>query len=345
MVDNVLYICGAGFSAPLGLPVMSNFLSRSKDIYYGNRSKYKYFQDVYDVLDGPTKIKNYFHCDLGNIEEVLSILEVDALINGTGLRDEIINFICDVIREYTPPLEIAPNMPGNWQGFIFGQPGPWRGYLDFVGNLLRAKMHRRSLPQKPFFEWSLNNEINYRYAVVTFNYDLVFETCINAFVKTHNSGSIFDPVADDERWSRLKILKLHGTVDNNQIIPPTWNKTSYPRVGGDWKEAHELIKEAQHIRFIGYSLPVTDSYATYFLKASIGRSQHLKSIDAIVLDPTGEVKRRYEELISFRPFRFFNISCQQILDRLTVLKAYARMDLVTFDDLETVTSSFSPSDV
>ena len=33
VTDRGVYIVGAGFSAPLGLPVMSNFLMKSKDMY------------------------------------------------------------------------------------------------------------------------------------------------------------------------------------------------------------------------------------------------------------------------------------------------------------------------
>lgn len=32
-VENVVYILGAGFSAQFGLPIMSNFLEKSKDMY------------------------------------------------------------------------------------------------------------------------------------------------------------------------------------------------------------------------------------------------------------------------------------------------------------------------
>lgn len=32
-VENVVYILGAGFPAQFGLPIMSNFLEKSKDMY------------------------------------------------------------------------------------------------------------------------------------------------------------------------------------------------------------------------------------------------------------------------------------------------------------------------
>jgi len=35
-LEKVVYLLGAGFSAPLGLPVMSNFLEKSKDIYFAD---------------------------------------------------------------------------------------------------------------------------------------------------------------------------------------------------------------------------------------------------------------------------------------------------------------------
>lgn len=43
MPEKVVYILGAGFSAPLGLPVMSNFLVKSKDLYFSDTEKYKRF--------------------------------------------------------------------------------------------------------------------------------------------------------------------------------------------------------------------------------------------------------------------------------------------------------------
>ena len=33
-MERVVYLLGAGFSAPLGLPVMSNFLEKSKYMYF-----------------------------------------------------------------------------------------------------------------------------------------------------------------------------------------------------------------------------------------------------------------------------------------------------------------------
>ncbi len=69
-MDKVVYITGAGFSAPLGLPVMSNFLLKAKDMYAVNSKKYAHFQEVFEQLDGMARIKHYFSSDLFNIEEI-----------------------------------------------------------------------------------------------------------------------------------------------------------------------------------------------------------------------------------------------------------------------------------
>lgn len=40
-IQRVAYLLGAGFSAPLGLPVMSNFLAKAKDLYFEDQERYE----------------------------------------------------------------------------------------------------------------------------------------------------------------------------------------------------------------------------------------------------------------------------------------------------------------
>ena len=56
-MENVVYLLGAGFSAPLGLPVMDNFLEKSKDLYQKDPQKYADFLDVFKEIDRLGKIK------------------------------------------------------------------------------------------------------------------------------------------------------------------------------------------------------------------------------------------------------------------------------------------------
>ena len=49
-IDKVVYVLGAGFSAPLGIPVMSNFLVKSKDMYFASPERFSHFQKVFDRI-------------------------------------------------------------------------------------------------------------------------------------------------------------------------------------------------------------------------------------------------------------------------------------------------------
>jgi len=70
MKNRIVYILGAGFSAPLGLPVMSNFLELSKDIYFStedNSNEFLHFKKVFDTIRSMNVAKSYFNSDLSNI--------------------------------------------------------------------------------------------------------------------------------------------------------------------------------------------------------------------------------------------------------------------------------------
>ncbi|HEX2982138.1 MAG TPA: hypothetical protein VHO28_01205, partial [Ignavibacteriales bacterium] len=68
-MERITYLLGAGFSAPLGLPVMSNFIEKSKNLYYCDREKYKHFQNILNSIWELNTIEKYYDTDLTNIEE------------------------------------------------------------------------------------------------------------------------------------------------------------------------------------------------------------------------------------------------------------------------------------
>jgi NAD-dependent SIR2 family protein deacetylase len=72
-MERIVYLLGAGFSAPLGLPVMSNFYFKSQDMFLTDPEKYGHFKDVFDTIRDMSIIKNYYDANLFNIEEILSV--------------------------------------------------------------------------------------------------------------------------------------------------------------------------------------------------------------------------------------------------------------------------------
>lgn len=126
-----------------------------------------------------------------------------------------------------------------------------------------------------------------------------------------------------KHWD-VDILKLHGSVnfprgkikatasslslieaqDDPFIMPPVFNKMQGQNRLGMWKKGLEALRHAKHVVIVGYSLPRTDIYMQYFLKAALGPNKELQKI--IVFDPVlsaggpaaTEMKERYANCFS-----------------------------------------------
>ncbi len=58
-MENIVYLLGVGFSAPLGLPVMGNFLEKGRDLYFTDQKKYKNFEKIESLLRELSYQKNF----------------------------------------------------------------------------------------------------------------------------------------------------------------------------------------------------------------------------------------------------------------------------------------------
>lgn len=151
-------------------------------------------------------------------------------------------------------------------------------------------------------------------------------------------GTILKPVERDEHAHTFEvdILKLHGSLNFPKrressstsfsypltksitdpfILPPIFNKMTNEAPTTMWQVGLEKLRSAKNIVIVGYSLPQTDIYMQYFLKAALGPNLNLNKI--FIFDPilftnneNGEAMRsRYESCfapqlrprIEFRP--------------------------------------------
>ena len=343
-MERVVYLLGAGFSAPLGLPVMSNFFTKSKDMYYENPSRYPHFKSVFDTIQEMSVIKNYYSTDLFNIEEILSILEMGEYLQGSQLKENFLKYIIDVINHSTPSIENFPagKLPGNWDTFLFGsgqlgnQP-LWESYGRFVGNLCNLALTE----SRHGFHGSYSDIIcepisdaKAEYSIVTLNYDVIPESVVQ-FLKSNYSNAN----------ANLPVAKLHGSVDTRVIVPPTWSKGVNKQIVPAWEQAFQYLSAANHIRIIGYSLPTTDAYVKYLLKSAVIKANHLKRIDVICLDDNRQAARqRYDDFIPFAYYRFANANVTEYLDIIrsnsTVSDGSAQARGVRLDKLERGHESF-----
>ena len=171
MSEKVVYLLGAGFSAYRGIPTLRSFYSKSKDMYQDQRDKFSEFTEIFNELDNITKVSNYYQSDVSNIEETLSILEMESQIDGKDLHNKYLKYITKVINYYTPSIKpYGNNWPGTWPEYIFGSEEIWRRYGYFLGSLLNLKVIRNSNPKdSSAFVYSPLEEPKFEYSIVSLN--------------------------------------------------------------------------------------------------------------------------------------------------------------------------------
>lgn len=345
-MEKIVYILGAGFSAPLNLPVMSNFLEKSKDMFAQSPTQYSYFKNVFDNIRDMSYAKNFYECDLTNIEEILSILEMQSRFGKKKSKKSFIQFITDVIEYYTPDISCKTNdLQKNWYEHLFDTELK-KYYGFFIASLVNIQIRNRHVSDhtRRFFELEISavNEKQFDYTIITLNYDLIIEKYIALF-NCVNRGTqqivLKRDLSEDLDAILMTISKLHGSIDTKNIIPPTWNKVLDTRIQNAWKLAFNLLQTANHIRILGYSLPETDSYIKYLLKSSVIFTPHLKTIDVICKDNKQQsVQNRYLSFIDKKILRFFDGSIEDYLKTLYNIQKKnmpnADVGIAVFNNLE-----------
>lgn len=106
---------------------------------------------------------------------------------------------------------------------------------------------------------------------------------------SEQSTAIIRETQEPAYW-RLKEPRADDVFSSQRpvILPPTVLKPhSSPAVNQQWNLAVNAIAEADHIWFIGYSFPPTDSYMKYVLAAGLAQNARVRQI--AIIDPSREV--------------------------------------------------------
>jgi hypothetical protein len=274
---------------------------------------------VFKRISRLSTAKNYFSADMWNIEEILSILEMDEQLGSDKQsKSEFIRLLSDTVKAYTPPLKPSSRSNSNWSTGAFGEGADVKGYGAFVAELLGVELSRTNETSSGAFVARAVDGRTTTYSVVTLNYDLVLEDC-ESFIKAQYEQFGTFGFSDTTAPGMCALFKLHGSVHDDSIIPPTWNKSLRPQIEKAWRGAYDAIRRSNHIRIVGYSLPVSDAYVRYLLKAAIAEAPHLKSIHVLTHDPTGSAKRTYDDFITFNYYKFWNYRTELYLNRLAQL--------------------------
>ena len=313
-MKNTVYFIGAGFSRFAGLPLMNDFYFKSKDLFpkLKNESIKKAFLSVFSYFDDYSKVKNIMNADFYNIEELLSIIEMDSFLkNKRAIYKNYLIYLEEVIKHYTPKFEDEDDEVFD----IYSQ------FLEYVFNISRTSRDNR---------YKIFNENGS--SIISLNYDLILELTLeemNLYNRSKGYGlnnfsfnyGISNNYLEENYRSinsefTLNYAKIHGSINfqlnrSPIIIPPTWNKTSSKEMKGVWQFAHQLLAQTENIVFIGYSLPTTDLYVKYLLINGIKDSFNLKQVKVICPDFDGSIEKRYKTFFdaNFRDkaFSFENI--------------------------------------
>lgn len=316
-MEKVVYILGAGFSKPLGLPVILNFYQKSKDMYQKDKEKFKHFNAIFEMVDDIAKVIRYIKSDHFNVEEILSILEMQSRLGGKiNELDEYKEYISQVIQYFTPDFATKQTLE-MWDNLSFDNNDIKSDYIYFVASLFNLATINRTIDNRLFLDTSISNrEIKATYTIISLNYDMILEK-IASFLTYYFSSKepiIFNRSEYLESISYIcPLAKLHGSVDTKDIIAPTSNK-NIEKVFDAWKLAYKALIQAEHIRILGYSLPKGDTSVKYLLKAAISKARFLKTIDVLCLDNEDEtVKKEYMDFFEKEKCRFLNIEIEKYL--------------------------------
>ncbi len=316
-MEKIVYILGAGFSAPLGLPVMRNFLEKSKDQYFAFPEKYAHFKSIFErELKQVHIASDHYQTNVFNIEDILSILEFRARLDdseeGAKRLGDFVKYLKDVITFYTPIADLWSN-----PNHLFPE-SKWNEYIRFVAAVMNCSFYdaRRSGASEndsPSHLVSDLSQIKCQYSIITFNYDLILESIQNHLKTFHSTRYFHKSIDISDGTNQVQFAKLHGSIDG-EIIPPTWNKALNESILLDWKVAYKALSEANQIRILGYSLPLTDAYFRYLLRAAIIDTPNLRWIDVICRDDDESVRKSYDEFIKYPNYRFVSGRIEDYLD-------------------------------
>jgi len=256
--------------------------------------------------------------DQFNIEQILSVLSFEAFCGSRAGKKNLSDFT----RAISLAIELCCNVKHTGDLLNIQDKGA-SIYRSFWSSLIELwKYDSNSLPTIISFNYDLVLErslfqllIGHRYPHtlpgVSINYanalpvKTTFATRDQTWGYGHaaQQGKTLNPVLPDALPSEsfnVKLLKLHGSLnfpsikgtpnnsfllanENPQIIPPVFNKTESTFGTPIWKAALHALRTCKSLVVCGYSLPMTDTYMQYFLKAALGPNRNLHKIS--VFDP------------------------------------------------------------
>ncbi|HAF94808.1 MAG: hypothetical protein A2X34_02500 [Elusimicrobia bacterium GWC2_51_8] len=211
------------------------------------------------------------------------------------------------IEDLLSTIDVAINVSVANDGGLFSKEGLEaikRNLLGLVVRQLWVPGYQHDELYKNFVANILPSD-----SVITFNYDTLIDrelaerfniplerlyfkrtNGVPRLIKLHGSVNW---TLKDGKVSTLGIGEIAKTNTDYAIVPPTLYKNPMA-LGQLWKEARQLIRVADEIFFIGYSMPQLDIPARYIFRRGIRMKEHASGdVNITVVNPDASVLNKY----------------------------------------------------
>ena len=259
-----------------------------------------------------------------NIEDILSILSFNLIGGKKTDTEKQKWFIKAITRTIDLTCNVLHDgklnkiqTKGNqiYRKFWYGlfnrfkvSPRSFPTIISFNYDLVLERSLLQSLISTNYTQY--NNEFPFGGVNIKYHYgfikDLSFKIKYTRFVTSlsdlgEESGMTLEPSDEPVNNSiDVELLKLHGSLNfpaqkeevfaptqvanNPYILPPIINKWVGKNEESIWSTGLQRLREAKNIIIVGYSLPQTDIFMQYFLRAGVGPNLNLNKV--IVFNPT-----------------------------------------------------------
>lgn len=321
--DHNVYVLGAGFSVPAGMPTMAGFLNAMRDTpeWLAENNMRAEVNAINHVLDFRLQAKgaaDRVQLDLDNIEDLFSLASATGDDQEIGLIQQAIAatlYRCERVSkqpEWSMYINDGPRLPKHWKADVNtkGQVNATFYNMPTYDVTAAVLAHRKDVFARNTF--------------ITFNYDLVLENALRN-LGTPFSYGLKPEFADNmhseqfgwasESDSQAKVLKLHGSInwgyqpkrdkrlrtyadykklteegDLPLVQPPTWRKQFADALNSVWTGATESLSSATRLIILGFSMPRTDAFFRFLTAAGLMQNISLREVlfltkDAIPDDP------------------------------------------------------------
>ncbi len=346
-MSRTVFVLGAGASAAAGAPVMRTFMSAATEILRGGRLEQEDKAAFELVLRARTKLQavhSKAELDLNNIETLFGAYEMGSLLGKLGdlTATEVEHLPSAMVRVICTTLQQRLRFPASGSGEQrrVRPPQPYEAFIDLVTDY-RQKERVSDAVSIITFNYDPALDYAVHFAGLKSNYCLdPNDTAGIPVMKLHGSVSWgicakcntvipFDMKDYFSRyhwpfWSESQFMCLDFTgklcglaccnmqLQNTPVVaPPTWNKGRFhSQLASVWKSAARHLSDAEHIFFIGYSLPNTDEFFRYFYAlGSVGDSIFST---VWVVNPDPSVESSYRRVLGSHAL---SSGCFRMVDR------------------------------